>query len=159
MKRQPAQSEEMQVFIGIDYHKTESVYSVLDVQGDSLGQGVLQVAAQHWFAAARAQGAAFDYHSPVFEQECGVLRLVAEHGLILYPKRLPDEGAKAVCLRLNHLGRHEAIRRGGAARESPTLAAEVPTRGMANLRRRRESGNDIRRGMETTPNTPTLCQV
>jgi hypothetical protein len=33
------QSEEMPVFIGIDYHKAYSVYSVLDAQGDSLGQG------------------------------------------------------------------------------------------------------------------------
>jgi hypothetical protein len=29
----------MPVFIGIDYHKAYSVYSVLDVQGESLGQG------------------------------------------------------------------------------------------------------------------------
>jgi hypothetical protein len=42
MKRQPAQSEEMPTFIGIDYHKTYSVYSVLDVQGDSLGQGRIE---------------------------------------------------------------------------------------------------------------------
>jgi hypothetical protein len=39
MKRRPAQSEEMPAFIGIDYHKTYSVYSVLDVQANSLGQG------------------------------------------------------------------------------------------------------------------------
>jgi transposase len=39
MKRQPAQSEEVPVFIGIDYHKAYSVYKVLDVQGESLGQG------------------------------------------------------------------------------------------------------------------------
>ena len=37
MKRQPVQSEEMPTFIGIDYHKAYSVYSVLDLQGDSLG--------------------------------------------------------------------------------------------------------------------------
>ena len=30
-KRRPAQSEEMPAFIGIDYHKTYSVYSVLYV--------------------------------------------------------------------------------------------------------------------------------
>ena len=30
MKRQPVQSEEMPVFIGIDYHKAYSVYNVLD---------------------------------------------------------------------------------------------------------------------------------
>jgi transposase len=29
----------MPVFIGIDYHKAYSVYSVLNVQGESLGQG------------------------------------------------------------------------------------------------------------------------
>ena len=29
----------MPVFIGIDYHKAYSVYSVLDAQGESLGQG------------------------------------------------------------------------------------------------------------------------
>jgi hypothetical protein len=29
----------MPTFIGIDYHKAYSVYSVLDLQGDSLGQG------------------------------------------------------------------------------------------------------------------------
>jgi hypothetical protein len=40
MKRQPVQSEEMPVFIGIDYHKAYSVYSVLDVQGESLGRDV-----------------------------------------------------------------------------------------------------------------------
>jgi hypothetical protein len=34
-------SEEMPVFIGIDYHKAYSVYSVLDAQGESLGQVVL----------------------------------------------------------------------------------------------------------------------
>ena len=39
MKRQPVQPEEMPVFIGIDYHKAYSVYNVLDVQGQSLGQG------------------------------------------------------------------------------------------------------------------------
>ena len=39
MKRQPVLSEEMPAFIGIDYHKANSVYSVLDLQGDSLGQG------------------------------------------------------------------------------------------------------------------------
>ena len=39
MKRQPVQSEEMPVFIGIDYHKAYSVYNVLDVQGETLGQG------------------------------------------------------------------------------------------------------------------------
>jgi hypothetical protein len=39
MKRQPVQSEEMLTFIGIDYHKAYSVYSVLDAQGESLGQG------------------------------------------------------------------------------------------------------------------------
>jgi transposase len=39
MKRQPVQSEEMPVFIGIDYHEAYSVYNVLDVQGESLGQG------------------------------------------------------------------------------------------------------------------------
>jgi hypothetical protein len=39
MKRQPVQSEEMPVFIGIDYHKAYSVYNVLDMQGESLGQG------------------------------------------------------------------------------------------------------------------------
>jgi hypothetical protein len=39
MKRQPVQSEEMPVFIGIDYHKAYGVYNVLDVQGESLGQG------------------------------------------------------------------------------------------------------------------------
>jgi hypothetical protein len=39
MKRQPVQSEEMPVFIGVDYHKAYSVYSVLNAQGDSLGQG------------------------------------------------------------------------------------------------------------------------
>ena len=39
MKRQPVQSEEMPTFIGIDYHKAYSVYSVLDTQGDSLGHG------------------------------------------------------------------------------------------------------------------------
>ena len=39
MKRQPVQSEEMPVFIGIDYHKAYSVYNVLDVQGESLGHG------------------------------------------------------------------------------------------------------------------------
>ena len=39
MKRQPVQSEEMPAFIGIDYHKAYSVYSVLDAQGESLGQG------------------------------------------------------------------------------------------------------------------------
>ena len=39
MKRQPVQSEEMPTFIGIDYHKAYSVYNVLDVQGESLGQG------------------------------------------------------------------------------------------------------------------------
>jgi hypothetical protein len=33
MKRQPVQSEEVPAFIGIDYHKAYSVYSVLDVQG------------------------------------------------------------------------------------------------------------------------------
>ena len=38
MKRQPVLSEEMPAFIGIDYHKAYSVYSVLDLQGDSLGQ-------------------------------------------------------------------------------------------------------------------------
>ena len=32
MKRQPVQSEEVPVFIGIDYHKAYSVYNVLDVQ-------------------------------------------------------------------------------------------------------------------------------
>jgi hypothetical protein len=30
----------MPVFIGIDYHKAYSVYSVLDVQGESLGRDV-----------------------------------------------------------------------------------------------------------------------
>ena len=39
MKRQPVQSEEMSAFIGIDYHKAYSVYSVLDAQGSRLGQG------------------------------------------------------------------------------------------------------------------------
>jgi hypothetical protein len=39
MKRQPVQSEEIPVFIGIDYHMAYRVYNVLDVQGDSLGQG------------------------------------------------------------------------------------------------------------------------
>ena len=39
MKRQPVLSEEMPTFIGIAYHKANSVYSVLDLQGDSLGQG------------------------------------------------------------------------------------------------------------------------
>ena len=38
MKRQPVQSEEMPAFIGIDYHKACGVFSVLDGQGDSLGQ-------------------------------------------------------------------------------------------------------------------------
>jgi hypothetical protein len=37
MKRQPVLSEEMPTFISIDYHKAYSVYSVLDLQGDSLG--------------------------------------------------------------------------------------------------------------------------
>jgi hypothetical protein len=39
MKRQPVQSEEMSAFIGIDYHKAYSIYSVLDAQGSRLGQG------------------------------------------------------------------------------------------------------------------------
>ena len=39
MKRQPVQSEEVPTFIGIDYHKAYSVYSVLDAQGSCLGQG------------------------------------------------------------------------------------------------------------------------
>jgi hypothetical protein len=37
MKRQPVQSEEMPVFIGIDYHKA---YSVYNVQGESCGKQV-----------------------------------------------------------------------------------------------------------------------
>jgi hypothetical protein len=41
MKRQPVQSEEMSAFIGIDYHKVYSVYSVLDAQGSRLGEGGL----------------------------------------------------------------------------------------------------------------------
>jgi len=44
MKRQPVQSEEMPAFIGIDCHKAYSVYSVLDTQGDSLGQGRIDYA-------------------------------------------------------------------------------------------------------------------
>jgi hypothetical protein len=37
-ERQPVQSEETPVFIGIDYHKAYSVYSVLDAQGDESNQ-------------------------------------------------------------------------------------------------------------------------
>jgi transposase len=51
MKRQPVQSEEMPVFIGIDYHKAYSVYSVLDLQGDSLGQGRIDHAHPEDFSA------------------------------------------------------------------------------------------------------------
>ena len=39
MKRQPVQSEEMPMFIGIDYHKAYSIYGVVDAQGDSLARG------------------------------------------------------------------------------------------------------------------------
>jgi len=51
MKRQPVQSEEMPVFIGIDYHKAYSVYNVLDVQGESLGQGRIDHAHPEDFSA------------------------------------------------------------------------------------------------------------
>ena len=54
MKRQPVQSEEMPVFIGIDYYKAYSVYSVysvLDLQGDSLGQGRIDHAHPKDFSA------------------------------------------------------------------------------------------------------------
>jgi transposase len=51
MKRQPVQSEEMPVFIGIDYHKAYSVYKVLDVQGESLGQGRIDHAHPEDFSA------------------------------------------------------------------------------------------------------------
>jgi hypothetical protein len=51
MKRQPVQSEEMPTFIGIDYHKAYSVYSVLDAQGESLGQGCIDHAHPEDFRA------------------------------------------------------------------------------------------------------------
>jgi hypothetical protein len=51
MKRQPVQSEEMAVFIGIDYHKAYSVYSVLNAQGDSLGHGRINHAHPEDFSA------------------------------------------------------------------------------------------------------------
>jgi hypothetical protein len=35
MKRQPVRSEEIPVFIGIDYHMAYRVYNVLDVKGDA----------------------------------------------------------------------------------------------------------------------------
>jgi transposase len=41
----------MPVFIGIDYHKAYSVYSVLDLQGDSLGQGRIDHAHPEDFSA------------------------------------------------------------------------------------------------------------
>ena len=39
------------MFIGIDYHKAYSVYSVLDLQGDSLGQGRIDHAHPEDFSA------------------------------------------------------------------------------------------------------------
>ena len=51
MKRQPVQSEEMPVFIGIDYHKAYSVYNMLDGQGESLGQGRIDHAHPEDFSA------------------------------------------------------------------------------------------------------------
>ena len=51
MKRQPVQSEEMPAFIGIDYHKATSVYSVLDAQVESLGQGRIDHAQPEDFRA------------------------------------------------------------------------------------------------------------
>jgi hypothetical protein len=41
----------MPVFIGIDYHKAYSVYNVLDVQGESLGQGRIDHAHPEDFSA------------------------------------------------------------------------------------------------------------
>ena len=51
------------------------------------------------------QGAAFDYHSSVFKQECGVLGLVAEHGLVprMTPRRevfVHEAGHLVIGLRL-----------------------------------------------------------
>ena len=39
------------MFIGIDYHKAYSVYNVLDVQGESLGQGRIDHAHPEDFSA------------------------------------------------------------------------------------------------------------
>jgi hypothetical protein len=55
MKRQPVQAEEMPTFIGIDYHKAYSIYSMLDAQGESLGQGRIDHAQSGGFP--RADGA------------------------------------------------------------------------------------------------------
>ena len=51
MKRQAVQAEEMPAFIGIDYHKAYSVYSVLNAQGDSLGHGRINHAHPEDFGA------------------------------------------------------------------------------------------------------------
>ena len=46
-------------------------------------EGIQQVAAQHRFAAARTQGAAFDYHSSAFQQYVVFLALQLNTGLVL----------------------------------------------------------------------------
>jgi hypothetical protein len=56
MKRQPVQSEEMPVFIGIDYHKAYSVHNVLNVQGESLGQGCIDHAHPEDFSSLVRRG-------------------------------------------------------------------------------------------------------
>ena len=51
MKRQPVQSEELPTFIGIDYHKAYSVYTVVDAQGSNLEQGRIDHARAEDFRA------------------------------------------------------------------------------------------------------------
>src|SRR5258705_1774401 len=51
MKRQPVQPAGMPTFIGIDYHRAYSVYSVLDAQGSRLGQGRIDHAHPEDFGA------------------------------------------------------------------------------------------------------------
>ena len=54
MKRQPVQSEEMPVFIGIDYHKAYSVYNVLDAARRELRTGTYRSRSPGGFPRAGA---------------------------------------------------------------------------------------------------------